>query len=293
MIAFRPLTTRLATLAAFSAAGLTFAFDLSQPLGVAGGMPYVLLPLVGLLARSARIVLATAAFGTVLTVIGLLLSPDGAQNNIVYTNRGMGIGLLWAVAFTALRHLQIGNSLRERLRQQAATDPLTGLYNRRYVFANIDDQLSRYERYGEVFSIILIDADHFKQINDRHGHGAGDATLRMVSDICRAAVRDIDVVGRFGGEEFIVVLPHTTAAEASVVAERIRKMLIEACRQPVAGAVPVTLSMGVAEVSVAASSFDDLLARADEALYEAKKAGRNRVVTIAGKSGHDRTADAA
>ena len=293
MIAFSPLSPKLALLLAILAAALTFLFDLTQPLGVAGGMPYVLLPLLGLLARSSVIVVFAAALGTLLTGLGLLHSPDGAQMTIVYTNRGMSIVLLWVVALTTARHLQIGNNLRSQLSEQAATDPLTGLYNRRYVFAYIDEQLKRFERYNEYFSLILMDADHFKHVNDTYGHVTGDATLRMIAEVCMRSVRDIDVVGRFGGEEFVIVLPRTSATEATLVAERIRSAVKEAGNESKGAAVPVTLSLGVAEVGLSTATFDDLLAEADKALYAAKEAGRNRVVTRATEPTTPATADAA
>ncbi|MBT8085834.1 MAG: GGDEF domain-containing protein [Woeseia sp.] len=272
---------------------LTLAFDLTQPLGVAGGMPYIALPLLGLLARSTKIVLAAAACGTAFALAGMALSPQGLEYSIVVTNRAMTVALIWIVAYTALRHLKVGRELRAKLREQALTDPLTGLYNRRHVFAGIDQQLKRYERYAEIFSIILIDADHFKHVNDNYGHSTGDATLRLIAKVCTAAVRKIDVVGRFGGEEFIILLPHTRADEATVVAERIRSDMGKLSREMLDGAVLVTLSLGVAEVGPQAADFNKLLAAADKALYMAKNSGRNRVAVIDSETSKMATADAA
>ncbi|MGB5354465.1 MAG: GGDEF domain-containing protein [Woeseia sp.] len=277
MFLLKPLTERFAALTAAIAAALTFAFDLSQPLGVAGGMPYVVLPLLGLLARSSRIVLAAALLGSALTVAGVMNSVAGSQLSTVVINRTMIIVLIWVATYLALRHLSIGRELRKLLREQALTDPLTGLFNRRHVFACIDKELKHYDRYKTVFSIILIDADHFKQVNDNYGHCTGDATLRLIARVCRDAVRGTDVVGRFGGEEFIILLPHTTTTEAAVVAERIRRDMGTVSNELLDGAVLVTLSLGVAEVGPGRNDFNSLLAAADKALYEAKNAGRNRV----------------
>lgn len=290
---FKPLTKNFATVATMVVVALTLAFDLTQPLGVAGGMPYIALPLLGLLARSTKIVLAAAACGTAFALAGMALSPQGLEYSIVVTNRAMTVALIWIVAYTALRHLKVGRELRAKLREQALTDPLTGLYNRRHVFAGIDQQLKRYERYAEIFSIILIDADHFKHVNDNYGHSTGDATLRLIAKVCTAAVRKIDVVGRFGGEEFIILLPHTRADEATVVAERIRSDMGKLSREMLDGAVLVTLSLGVAEVGPQAADFNKLLAAADKALYMAKNSGRNRVAVIDSETSKMATADAA
>ena len=124
--------------------------------------------------------------------------------------------------------------------------------------------------------MILIDADYFKRINDKFGHCAGDIALRAIADTCTSCVRDSDVVGRFGGEEFIILLPHTTADNAVVVAERIRRetTLLNLTWQ--GARLNVTLSLGVAEIGAQAATFDALLRSADKALYVAKKRGRNQ-----------------
>ncbi len=272
-----PLRTRSATILIVLVAAITFGFDLSQPLGVAGGIPYVILPMLGLLARSPVRVVAAAVLGTLLTGAGLLLSSAGASHDIALANRAMSAVLIWVVATMCLHHLRADNRWRERLRLQAMTDPLTGLYNRRHMFSRIRAEMSRYDRYGHRFAVILIDADHFKLINDSHGHIVGDATLSWIAATCRTKVRESDVVGRFGGEEFIILLPHTTATEAQAVAERIRHAMHEPIGAAHEAAVRVTLSLGVAEIGPQSATFDDLLKSADEALYEAKRAGRDRV----------------
>ncbi len=283
---------RSATLLALAVAMLTFAFDLSQPLGVAAGMPYAVLPLFGLLARSAALVILGAVSGTALTGLGMLYSSPGAAFDIALINRCMSAVLIWTIALFALRHLYVSNSLLAQLKQQANTDPLTGLFNRRYFFARVRNELKRYDRYGDRFSIILIDADHFKQVNDTHGHGAGDATLQAIANASLHTVRETDLVGRFGGEEFIVLLPHTDVAAAVTVAERIRRAMHTVAMQS-EGAVPVTLSLGVAEVGPRAATFDALLKAADTALYAAKEAGRDRVAAISHEATKPRIVDAA
>ncbi|MDX1405017.1 MAG: GGDEF domain-containing protein [Woeseiaceae bacterium] len=271
------ISSRRATLYGALAALTIFLFDLVYPLGVVGSMPYVALPLLGLLARARRAIFTLAILGTVLTFAGLFLSTAGAPLYVVLINRGLNAAMVWTVALMAVRHLAIGDSLRESLEKQASHDPLTDLYNRRYVFSMIENGLSRYQRYGDIFSLILIDADYFKQVNDQYGHCAGDAALQHIAATCVQSVRDADVVGRFGGEEFIILLPHTDATEAAVVAERIRGSMHESAFQWQDRPVEITLSLGVAEVSSETKSFDQLIKAADRALYAAKREGRDQV----------------
>lgn len=273
----RPLRLQEAGMLAAGIAVFSFLFDLSQPLGVAGGIPYTALPLLGLLARSRQMIRVTTAIGVLLIAAGFVLSAPGAPFYAALLNRGMSVGLLIIIATMSLRHMTVGERLHRSLEQQASRDPLTGLYNRRYVFSVVTNELNRYRRYGEPFALILIDADHFKQVNDEHGHCAGDAALQAIAGVCTETVRETDIVGRFGGEEFIVVLPHTTATEAAIVAERIRSRMHES--QPCYRERPieVTLSLGVAETGPKIDGFDELLKAADDALYAAKHGGRDRV----------------
>lgn len=273
----RQMTVRSGYLLGVMFAGGVALFDLYHPLGVAGAMPYIALPLLGMLSRSSATILFFAALGTLLTVAGALFSASGAPGYVVALNRGMSLALIWTVAFVALRHLAVGERLRQSLVNAASRDPLTRLFNRRHLFRVFRGELRRHERYGDALAIILIDADHFKRLNDAFGHVAGDAALRAIADVCTRSVRTTDVVGRFGGEEFIIVLPHTTATDAAVVAERIRRTIsateIRWRDQP----LDVTLSLGVAEAGPGTDTFDSLLTAADQALYAAKRAGRDRV----------------
>ena len=273
----RPLSSRHAVILTATLAAAIFLFDVSQPLGVAGGIPYIGLPLLGLLARSPRMIVALGAGSTVLILAGMAVSKSGTTLNVVLMNRGMCLALVWTVTLIALRHLAIGERLRESLRKQVAEDPLTGLYNRRYVFDIVERELTRYRRYREPLALILIDADHFKRVNDTWGHCAGDKVLQHIADVCRNSVRESDVVGRFGGEEFIIVLPHTRASDAGFVAHRIRQSMQRAGVRTDAGEIKVTLSLGIAECGPGTDTFDRLLQAADQALYAAKQAGRNRI----------------
>lgn len=276
-MSMRPLKRESALVLAILMATVALQFDLSQPLGVSAGMPYVILPLLGLLARSAAFIIAAALAGSALIGLGLMLSMPGVEFSVVAVNRGMSVVLLWVTALMALHHLSVGNNLAKRLRDLAATDPLTGLYNRRHVFEVLRQELKRYERYSVPFAVVLIDADHFKQINDKHGHAVGDATLCWIASTCLNSVRETDVVGRFGGEEFLILMPHTTSDEAAIVAERIRLAMHNKDARDRGEAAEVTLSFGVAEAGVNSETFNDILKAADQALYAAKGAGRDRI----------------
>ncbi len=165
---------------------------------------------------------------------------------------------------------------QERLRQLATTDGLTGLANRRRFLEALEHEVQRHRRYGTPLALISIDVDRFKRVNDTWGHAVGDEVLCGLAAICRAEVRDVDTVGRIGGEEFAVLLPDTTPEEAMAVAERLRVAVQAAPLLTAAGPLSVTLSLGVA-ASPPCDGADTLLREADRALYQAKAGGRNRV----------------
>ncbi|HSN18413.1 MAG TPA: two-component regulator propeller domain-containing protein [Gammaproteobacteria bacterium] len=168
--------------------------------------------------------------------------------------------------------------LIEDLENLATTDGLTRLYNRRHFMELAEGEFVRSRRYLRDLSLLLIDADHFKAINDAHGHDVGDRTLRLLADTCRQGLRQLDVVGRYGGEELVVLLPEASAAMAQETAERLRRS-VESLRIPASGGdVRLTVSIGVATVGPDTESVAALVNAADRALYAAKRAGRNRVM---------------
>ncbi|MBI5587187.1 MAG: diguanylate cyclase [Deltaproteobacteria bacterium] len=169
-------------------------------------------------------------------------------------------------------------SMSEELKTLSMTDHLTGLFNRRYFRERLFEEVERVKRHNECFSAFIIDIDNFKSFNDRYGHLAGDDILKGVARSIRDAVRSMDVVSRYGGEEFAVILPHTNKKDSSVIAERIRKG-VEEFRPAVEGMNEwPTISLGVAEFPNDASNIDDLVNKADRAMYLAKRMGKNRVV---------------
>ncbi|HEV2334755.1 MAG TPA: PleD family two-component system response regulator [Stellaceae bacterium] len=176
---------------------------------------------------------------------------------------------------------RLGDNYRRSL-SMALTDELTGLYNRRYVLAHLNELLDRLPDSAASTALMLFDVDHFKKVNDRYGHPAGDEVLRELAERAVRQVRSVDLVGRLGGEEFVVVMPETTLSDALLVAERLRVAVAD---EPfiVEGSgdrLPVTVSVGVAMTGEGTDVMETLLKRADDALYAAKKAGRNCLVTL-------------
>lgn len=170
--------------------------------------------------------------------------------------------------------------LQEDLERLANTDPLTGLPNRRFFMAQLAAELARRHRYGHPLSLLMLDLDHFKQVNDRWGHGVGDEALKLFADCVQCCLRTQDVAGRLGGEEFAILLPETGENVAWPVAERIRARMEQTRIATEDGHCTVTVSIGVTQVEDS-DDLESLLRRVDEALYAAKEGGRNRVVSSA------------
>jgi diguanylate cyclase (GGDEF)-like protein len=191
------------------------------------------------------------------------------------------IAAILTLALAAGIAARLGRPLARRfgeLNDRAETDALTGLANRRTLDERLDEELDRAKRHGTHLSLVLIDIDDFKKVNDRFGHQAGDDVLRAVAPVFAGTLRELDLAGRFGGEEFAVVLPGTTVAGARGVAEQIRKAFAQiAVSGPAGERVRVTASFGAAEFP-SCPSIKTLIEKADVALYEAKRAGKNRVV---------------
>ena len=175
--------------------------------------------------------------------------------------------------FAAHAALALRNSwLLQQVQWLAETDGLTGLANRRTFETTLDRELSRAARNGEPVTLVMVDVDHFKKLNDTHGHQAGDRVLEQVAEVLASACRDFDTAARYGGEEFVVILPACSSAESLVVAERLRASIAS-----IETVTDVTASAGVATFPTHAADPEDLIKAADEALYESKRAGRNRV----------------
>jgi diguanylate cyclase (GGDEF)-like protein len=168
------------------------------------------------------------------------------------------------------------------LSRLATLDELTGLYNRRSFFAQAERKLKRDHSSRKPTCAIMLDIDHFKPINDTYGHPVGDRVLRRVADCCQRSVRDVDLIGRYGGEEFVVLLSATDLSSALHVAERLRADVEKSSFLPEYGDPHITISLGVAEAKGERPDLSGLLNNADIAMYAAKQAGRNRVVAANG-----------
>lgn len=187
-------------------------------------------------------------------------------------------------AVAAIKRTYILESTRadnRRLEALATTDPLTRLLNRRALLERLSSEVDRSLRYGDVLTLLMFDVDHFKSINDSHGHLVGDAVLREIGSLLHASVRAVDIVARYGGEEFVIILPETPLEGALVFAERLRETIERHTFAGRGGAgLRLTASIGAATFpSPHVHSTEDLFARADEALYRAKSGGRNQVRT--------------
>ncbi len=168
--------------------------------------------------------------------------------------------------------------LQEQTRNLAVTDALTGLPNRRTLDQSLTEELRRAQRYGKSLAVLLLDIDHFKKTNDTYGHQAGDAVLKALAQVFSRQIRDVDLVVRYGGEEFVFILPETDMVGSKLVAERIRRAVAtELIRLPEGQEIGVTASLGIACYPLCGDTTEMLLAHADQALYTAKQEGRNRV----------------
>ncbi|SDT95807.1 diguanylate cyclase [Halopseudomonas salegens] len=176
------------------------------------------------------------------------------------------------------REIEMRKRLQEQLQHQATTDALTGLNNRHQYQQLFARELSRSMRLRQPMSLGIIDLDHFKQVNDTWGHSAGDEVLRRVAQLCRDNFRDIDILGRLGGEEFVVLLPDTTQEQAIIVAQRFIETLANTPIDIGTRDIQVTATIGVVTRQPDETSLEGLIKRADDALYKGKEAGRNQVM---------------
>lgn len=180
----------------------------------------------------------------------------------------------WVIAAVTLSRRQV----RDELERQARIDLLTGLNNRRHFFELAKKELERAKRHGAPLPALMLDVDHFKLVNDTYGHHVGDLVLQKLSEVCVQTLRGIDILGRFGGEEFAILLPETKIEQALEVAERLR-LAVAGATVPLeqGGSIHITVSIGVASLVATDARVEDMLKRADAALYAAKNTGRNRV----------------
>ena len=200
--------------------------------------------------------------------------------------RGLSIGAIdyirkpfsFGIVLARVKNILKLQEVTKELEHLAYTDPLTGAFNRRYFLSAAKKETSRNIRYGHSLTLLMVDIDHFKKVNDTYGHDIGDEALKIMVTTVLSALRSEDVLGRFGGEEFIVLLPETDAIGAELVAQRVRQLVSEIVIDTAQEPLSFTVSIGVAEAK-RDESIEEIQKRADEALYEAKKNGRDCVVT--------------
>ncbi|HQK25492.1 MAG TPA: diguanylate cyclase [Synergistaceae bacterium] len=216
---------------------------------------------------------APLVFGDRTLGVMMALSTD---SDLVYSSDDMAF---FAAAASPVALALENSRLFTEMGNLAMTDALTGVANRRSLFMLGEHEISRAVRRRSPISFFMLDLDHFKNVNDRHGHRVGDGVLRHVAQICRRSLREEDLLGRYGGEEFVVVLPDTGHYEAWSVAERLRGAVEEAPFHLEGRPLPITISVGVSTLPGGSPriSLETLLDRTDQALYEAKRAGRNAV----------------
>ena len=206
-------------------------------------------------------------------VVGRIYLTDKANDQLfTQEDEDLMVGLA-ADAAIAIENARLFAEVQEL----AITDGLTGLHNRRHFFTLAEREIERAHRYGHPLSMILLDVDHFKQVNDTYGHDVGDQVLRKVTARWRERLRKVDILGRYGGEEFVALLPEKDLVGAFSAAERMRQSVTESPIETDQGLLAITISLGVADINESCSDLATLLNHADAALYLAKNEGRNQV----------------
>ncbi len=236
---------------------------------------------------SARVIAAPmAVLGVVYAarVVAAFWRPDLAARPLHEGNAvNLGLGVLLVMVGLVLNLIlgyMVASRLVGRLHRLSQRDPLTGLLNRRGLSPHLAREVGRLRRYGQAYAILMVDIDHFKQINDRHGHAAGDDALVLLARVLRHVAREVDQVARVGGEEFCLLLPTSDLDGALRLGQRVQQAVREAPWDELRRALdgPLTVSIGVAIAADAEETSESVLARADSALYRAKSLGRDRVV---------------
>ena len=200
---------------------------------------------------------------------GKVFPVERAVSSFHFNNQWFAVG--------SVRDITQRKKAEARLIEMATTDVLTGIANRRHYLAQSTKQFKISSRYEKSFCVLMFDLDHFKRINDSYGHNIGDRVLKVVAACMKQTLRDTDIMGRIGGEEFAVSMPETRLEQAKMVAERLRKAIATSKVDVDKSQIQFTASFGISEYSENTKSVEMLLKQADEALYQAKEQGRNRV----------------
>ena len=257
--------------------------------GVAGTGPFwtfVFITAAVFLGGLQRGILSVILLLAAILVLAFYAQPD--RYNVVYSTAFMkwfvGVYVALSILVFLNEYFRVGSyrhllTTNQRLDALLRTDDLTGLYNRRHIMEHLAYEMLRLQRKGSPFSVILFDIDHFKKINDKYGHICGDYVLRCISLIAKEVLRNMDIIARIGGEEFLILLPDTHLHGSALVAERLRKAMADYQFSYEGLNIRVTISLGVTE-AIGDSQLEYLLQVVDENLYKAKQRGRNRMVAI-------------
>ncbi|UCJ15377.1 GGDEF domain-containing protein [Pseudomonas sp. MM211] len=187
--------------------------------------------------------------------------------------------IIYDVTSVAVNKRQL-QSMNDQFKHLSRTDRLTGLNNRGHWEEELKREHGRHRRYGSSASLVIFDIDHFKKVNDTYGHQAGDAVIQGLAHVVREQIRDTDIAGRYGGEEFVVLLPDVDSAGGRVFAERLRGVVERLQISHEGQVIPFTISLGVADLSEPCNDHQQLIERADQALYSSKRNGRNQVTVF-------------
>lgn len=225
-----------------------------------------------------RDIVVTHGIPFVIGVVFILFSEDvfaGEPLRLMYP--AMALFISAAIAELLNRGHVETFLAHQQLREFAMTDPLTGLLNRRAMDHRLAVEMARNQRHGTGFAVVMMDLDHFKRVNDTHGHDVGDEVLRRLAVRIREVTREDDAIARWGGEEFLLMVHSSDSVDAAAVAEKVRDIVAARPFRTSAGELPITISLGVA-IHEGTETVEQTVARADKALYQAKADGRNRVV---------------
>lgn len=234
----------------------------------------------GLFAVQGLVMLARALMIVVNPNIGSLFAPDLVQTVVFIWAMLVSIALTFGFLMLNSERLEVDlKKAQVELERLATTDFLTGIANNRSFFETGEREIQRARRYGRPLAVLMLDLDHFKRVNDTHGHAVGDRVLVAVTATCKRFLRDIDLFGRLGGEEFGMLLPETDLDGGRATAERLRQTVAETNIDAGKTTLCITISIGVSVLSPEDDRLESALKRADDALYEAKRSGRNRIVT--------------
>lgn len=267
-----------------------FAYlDFKIPNDIGSSISYVSILGFGLLARSRRLTLLLGFLGVVATIYGYYY-PVNIHTEIDITNRQLVVIAIMTITITSHIYMTRQEEFDEKLYRISITDELTGIANRRALIKELEIRISEARRYHKELSVLLFDIDGFKDINDKHGHLTGDAILKRLTRICQSWLRNPDYIGRYGGEEFMVICPNTTIGGAKTLAERIRTAIEEADFTFNGKKISVTISIGITGLS---NHLDDSSAKrneieishdmidaADSAMYLAKRKGKNCTIAF-------------